>query len=588
MKQTGLDMNWLTVVSIAFIAIPTCAPASGQTSTGRLGVYLSLFLSPAELNAYGVVGGGAVVTGIFPDTEAEKDGWLPGDAIQQIDGRAIKTSNDANEAIGSRKAGDIIEVVRSRRGEVARIQLRLSPLPENPNVELFKLAQSGQPWAQAAIAYLYRWGKGTKTDHVKARYWFQKAADAGVSIAHVDLSEMHENGEGGPVDLGLALQEMEKVAKMGYPNAQQSVGRRYWLGRGCARDVNAAFHWWELSARAGNPDGQFSLAGMYLDGTGVAQNFEEAAKWYTKAAEAGHHEAMGKLGNFYARGTGVPKDFGTALRWLTPAAEAGVPSAQNDLGAIYYEGLGVAPDHATAAKWFHSAAIQGNVSSQTSLGMIYWRAEPPDYEKAFHWLSIASDHGNAQSWNALGQMYRNGWGVGKDEAKAFEFQKKAADTGDVNARYNMGVYYADGVIVPVNYTEALRWVLPIANDPAVQPKSQFLIGTIYSIGGSGVGKNLDEAFKWYGVAAQGGHIEAQRLYGQMLRARDRHEESVKWLRAAAEKNDRAAQNDLGTAYIMGRGVPQSRTDGIAWLLRAYRQGSQTAKESLRKLGVDAK
>jgi uncharacterized protein len=324
----------------------------------------------------------------------------------------------------------------------------------------------------------------------------------------------------------------------------------------------------------------------------TAEDGSESTERYKKLAEAGDLEAMATLGNMYASGQGLAKDYQSAVHWLTPAAAAGLARAQHDLGALYYYGNGVPRDHAVAAKWFHAAAEQGFVASQAVLGEMYCQADPPDYEKALQWLNKAADKGNTQALNRLGQLYRNGLGVPKDERKAFDCQRKAAEAGDRVAGYNIGVFYAEGTFVPRDYTEAIRWLRPAAEDAVLDPttkaQAQFLIGAIYQLGGDGIDRNSDEAMSWYEKAAHGGHVDAQRLFGQMLRDQKRYAEAVPWLRMAAEKGDRASQNDLGTMYAMGWGVPQSRKDAIAWLLRAYQQGSPTARESLRKLGIDAK
>lgn len=554
---------------------------------GRLGIMLHP-LAPAERRAFGVAESGVVVTGVFPGTAAQAAGFQAGDVIEEVEGKPVQNSAHITEALRGRFAGDEVVVVRSRRGQPSRITLRLSPVPENANVELFKLAQAGHSWAQLRIAGLYRAGKGTKQDASKARFWYQKAAEAGVAEAQRILAEMFDLGEGGEANPELARQWYGKAAQQEHADAQQRLAKMFWLGRGGAKDDVAAVRWWTAGAQQGHAESQFCLAGMFLDGTGVAKDNQAAFALYLKAAEAGHHKAMASLGNLYARGAGTQKDFTSAIRWLQPAAEAGVIAAQHDLGALYYYGQGVPRDHALAARWLNAAAQSGYVASQAVLGTLYWGTDPPDYAQSLHWLNKAAEQGNAQALNGLGQMYRNGWGVPKDEKKAFDYQLRAAQAGDPNSRYNIGIYYTDGAVVKANFAEAIKWLRPAVDVPETRTKAQFVLGTIYKIGDKHVAKNLDEAFKWFELAARGGHVEAQRLYGQMLRDRKRYSESITWLRAAAEKNDRAAQNDLGTAYIMGWGVPKSRQDGIAWLLRAYRQGSPTAKESLRKLGVDAK
>jgi len=55
------------------------------------------------------------------------------------------------------------------------------------------------------------------------------------------------------------------------------------------------------------------------------------------------------------------------------------------------------------------------------------------------------------------------------------------------------------------------------------------------------------------------------------------------LRTAAENDLPAVQTTLGTLYQNGWGVHQSRTEAIAWYLRAYRQSELTAVQNLQNL-----
>jgi TPR repeat protein len=54
-------------------------------------------------------------------------------------------------------------------------------------------------------------------------------------------------------------------------------------------------------------------------------------------------------------------------------------------------------------------------------------------------------------------MYANGEGVAKDEGKAVEWFKKAADQGNVDAQNNLGVMYYTGEGVPKDIAKAREW-----------------------------------------------------------------------------------------------------------------------------------
>ena len=54
-------------------------------------------------------------------------------------------------------------------------------------------------------------------------------------------------------------------------------------------------------------------------------------------------------------------------------------------------------------------------------------------------------------------MYDFGHGAAQDYAEALKWYRKAADHGDAEARYNLGVIYERGDGVPQNCVEAVRW-----------------------------------------------------------------------------------------------------------------------------------
>jgi TPR repeat protein len=469
----------------------------------------------------------------------------------------------------------------------------------NPNVELLRRAKAGDSDAQQQIARKYWLGDGTKQNMEKARFWYGKAAEGGNAFACVEYGKMLAIGTGGPLDQPAATVWFRKAAEAGDASGMFWLAHSLQIGSGTAIDTTEAASWYHRAAELGDISATYNLAQMYLTGSGVRLNEQTAISWFRRAAELGETRAMHELGNRYARGNGVSRNIPEAVRWLKSAAESGNANAQHDLGAMHYYGHGIARNRGEAAKWLNRAAAQNFVPSQAMLGGFYLTAEPPDYDKALTLLGKASDAGNADAMCTLASMYERGIGVGVNEKSAFELYHRAAQTGHLNACYAMGGMISDG---RGGYARddktALQWLELAANrtvDPLDENQrvtiaaAQLLMGTIYDnvSGYNNVQKQPDLAIDCYRRAAENGSLVAQRLYGQRLRDRGQYQEAMAWLRKAAEKGDRPAQNDLGTMYYNGQSVAASRTDAIAWWLKAYRQGSTTARDSLRKIGVDA-
>ena len=54
-------------------------------------------------------------------------------------------------------------------------------------------------------------------------------------------------------------------------------------------------------------------------------------------------------------------------------------------------------------------------------------------------------------------MYNNGQGVPQDYQEAARWYRKAAEQGNANAQYNLGIMYYNGRGVPEDDSEAVRW-----------------------------------------------------------------------------------------------------------------------------------
>lgn len=83
---------------------------------------------------------------------------------------------------------------------------------------------------------------------------------------------------------------------------------------------------------------------------------------------------------------------------------------------------------------------------------------------------------------------------------------KKADNNDVNAQYRLGVIYTEGIGVPKNADEGIKWFKKAASN--FSSLAAFNLGLIYERG-LGVPKNIKTAFKWYSDSALLGYGDAQ-------------------------------------------------------------------------------
>ena len=110
-------------------------------------------------------------------------------------------------------------------------------------------------------------------------------------------------------------------------------------------------------------------------------------------------------------------------------------------------------------------------------------------------------------------MYENGLGgLARNEQETVRLIKLAADQGDPDAQYRLGVFYALGLHgLPKDEQEMVR-LYQLAADQG-HADALYRLGGIYEKGRAGVVKNEEKAAQLYGLAAERGLVEAQLLLG---------------------------------------------------------------------------
>jgi uncharacterized protein len=149
--------------------------------------------------------------------------------------------------------------------------------------------------------------------------------------------------------------------------------------------------------------------------------------------------------------------------------------------------------------------------------------------KALTELRYAAEQGDLPAQWKIGRMYAEGDGVKRDDKKAFEyFSKLAIENADESpigphARFvssafvAVGNYYLSGIpnseVKPDK--ERAYEMYSYAASYFGDPDAQYLLARYY-LGTEGSQKDVRQAARWLGLAAQKGQYEAQALLGHML------------------------------------------------------------------------
>ncbi len=225
-----------------------------------------------------------------------------------------------------------------------------------------------------------------------------------------------------------------------------------------------------------------------------------------------------------------------------PACRAAYADAPTHLPTQFRLGrvLLQAGDYDRAMPLLKHSAEGGYVSSQTAYGTELMRddAGAPDYATAYFWLRKATEGGDPVAAANLGIMYYyEEYGLPRDLDLYFNLQTRAAYAGVDFAQYNLGRSFELGNGLPIDH---------------------------------------DEARRWYLMAAEQGHVNAQAALGSLMyHSGSQNDYAVArfWLERAREKGSSLAESEIGWAHQQGLGGPVDSTKARSSYERALALGS---------------
>lgn len=163
--------------------------------------------------------------------------------------------------------------------------------------------------------------------------------------------------------------------------------------------------------------------------------------------------------------------------------------------------------------------------------------------------------------------------------------QQAAEQGNAEAQFRLGVMHGNGDEVPLDYDKALAWF----NQAARQGHENALI-TLAWMYANGTGVDADEsrARELYLLAADHGSAKAQYVVGTMYRfaqygAEKDMAKSVDYYTRAANSGFATAQFALGKLLMEGKSVEKDDVTALQWLMLADQNGSKRAEEYIKHI-----
>ena len=152
----------------------------------------------------------------------------------------------------------------------------------------------------------------------------------------------------------------------------------------------------------------------------------------------------------------------------------------------------------------------------------------------------------------------------------FAHWKQAAEEGDADGLYYMGVYYGTGDVVSQDYEKSATYFEQAAEKGHLE--AIFQLGVYYMFG-FGVKKDIHKALQLFELAADNDHCEAAAWAGQIYErgtdgVRTNHKKAFKYYMIAAKQDNEEAMWYVIQGYLCGQGTKKDHIKALEWLDKA--------------------
>lgn len=383
----------------------------------------------------------------------------------------------------------------------------------------------------------------------------------------------------------------------------------------------------------------FSAGYSCYHGIGRAKNYSLAYSKFLEAAELGDSDSMAMVGTCYNYGQGVEKDLTQARLWFSRGAASGSNRAKTELALLLLNDL---PEKTKPSSKVGSRLLLQEDKERDSKG--FSRADESSMRAGFPQRSNVSserddvdgngDVGDGGSSSSSGEKRSYDWAIGE----ALRLLLEAASECHTEAQAQLASFNETSG----NYVDALKWYQLAANDGC--PGGLVGLGRLYLYGlgvqqntstalshfvaagragnadgyyfagvacekgiapkgsdASSPSPNMQEALRYYHLAADGGVREAMFAYGYTLlreaigmvsglpeaarvtmsvQERDVYEtkasEGIRYLRNACELGVVDAGFQLGRCYEQGIGVARDEQSAFGQFKAAAAKGHANA------------
>ena len=169
------------------------------------------------------------------------------------------------------------------------------------------------------------------------------------------------------------------------------------------------------------------------------------------------------------------------LPMLEMAARRGSWRAMRAIALASFDGRATGGrDMPRAVALLTAASAAGDIDSMRILSNGYhfgFYGLPRDYAKAMEWTKRDAETGDPLAISAVGTLYKDGDGQHSDPGEAVRWFRRSADAGSIDGMNSLGLCLLNGIGVERNTAEGIRWLGQAAGRG--QPNALMTMAQVY-------------------------------------------------------------------------------------------------------------
>ncbi|RIA90113.1 hypothetical protein C1645_876308 [Glomus cerebriforme] len=272
-------------------------------------------------------------------------------------------------------------------------------------------------------------------------------------------------------------------------------------------------------------------------------------------------DAQCQLGNCFYNGIGTKIDKVQARCWYEKATKNGNIIAKDNLKKYYNKKMKIEVNKFKTNK--HQKRLNFKELGQIGLNFFVTKFTKNNQEKTFNYIQQSKGNKYKMVPFDFKNCYKKDKGVRKNGKKGFEFHLNSADQGNMDAKFQLGYCYDEGIGTDINKVTAFELYKKGIGTEVNEKKAFELVKNLakkeylnallrlgyYYDEGIGTEINKSKAFELYKIAAEKDHIIAQ--YNLREGVDKDEKKAFELMKDLAEKGYLDAQFQLGYYYDEG-------------------------------------